>query len=94
MPELSWKHEDRDGKLRLSIAANPQPLAARLWVAQTASKDFRQAKWIEQAADISDGMVVGEVTPTGKGHVAFFGELDYQIDGLKYQLSTQLRVTE
>src|SRR5918994_1789957 len=94
MPEVSWKHEDRDGKLRLTIAANPKPLAARLWVAQTASKDFRQAKWIEQAANISDGMVVGEVTPSGKGHVAFFGELDYEIDGLKYQLTTQVRMTE
>jgi PhoPQ-activated pathogenicity-related protein len=94
MPEVSWKHEDRDGKLRLSIAANPQPIAARLWVAQTASKDFRAAKWTEQTANVSDGMVVGEVTPPRTGHVAFFGELDYAIDGLKYQLSTQVRVTE
>jgi hypothetical protein len=43
---------------------------------------------------MSDGMIVGELTPPGKGHVAFFGELDYEIDGLKYQLSTQVRVTE
>jgi PhoPQ-activated pathogenicity-related protein len=94
MPEVSWKHEDRNGKLRLSIAANPRPLGARLWVAQTASKDFRAANWIEQTANVSDGMVVGEVTPPDKGHIALFGELDYEIDGLKYQLSTQVRVTE
>ena len=94
MPEVSWKHEDRDGKLRLSMAGNPQPLGARLWVAQTASKDFRAAKWIQQTADVSDGIVVGEVTLPKQGHVAFFGELDYEIDGLKYQLSTQIRVTE
>ena len=94
MPDVSWKHEDRDGKLRLSIAANPQPLGARLWVAQTASKDFRAAKWIQQTAEVSDGIVVGEVTLPKQGHVAFFGELDYEIDGLKYQLSTQIRVTE
>ena len=94
MPDVSWKHEDRDGKLRLSIAGNPQPLGARLWVAQTASKDFRAVKWIQQTADISDGIVVGEVTQPKQGHVAFFGELDYEIDGLKYQLSTQIRVTE
>ena len=94
MPDVSWKHEDRNGKLRLSVAANPPPIAARLWVAQTASKDFRAAKWTEQTANVSDWMVVGEVTPPEKGHVAFFGELDYEIDGLKYQLSTQIRVTE
>jgi PhoPQ-activated pathogenicity-related protein len=94
MPDVSWKHEDSDGKLRLSIAANPKPLGARLWVAQTASKDFRAAKWAEQTANVSDGMFVGEVTPPEKGHVAFFGELDYEIDGLKYHLSTQVRMTE
>jgi PhoPQ-activated pathogenicity-related protein len=94
MPDVSWKHEDSDGKLRLNIAANPKPLGARLWVAQTASKDFRAAKWAEQTANVSDGMFVGEVTPPEKGHVAFFGELDYEIDGLKYHLSTQVRMTE
>jgi PhoPQ-activated pathogenicity-related protein len=94
MPEVSWKHEDRNGKLRLSIAASPKPLGARLWVAQTASKDFRAATWTEQTANVSDGMVVGEVTPPDKGHIALFGEIDYEIEGLKYQLSTQVRVTE
>jgi PhoPQ-activated pathogenicity-related protein len=94
MPEVSWKHEDRNGKLRLSIAASPKPLGARLWVAQTASKDFRAANWTEQTANVSDGMVVGEVTPPDKGHIALFGEIDYEIEGLKYQLSTQVRVTE
>jgi PhoPQ-activated pathogenicity-related protein len=94
MPDVSWKHEDRDGKLRLSIAANPKPIGARLWVARTASKDFRAASWTEQMIVVSDGMVVGEVTPPEKGNIAFYGELDYEIDGLKYQLSTQVRVTE
>ena len=28
------------------------------------------------------------------GHVAFFGELDYEVDGLRYDLSTQVRMTE
>jgi PhoPQ-activated pathogenicity-related protein len=94
MPDVSWKHEDREGKLRLSIAANPKPIGARLWVARTASKDFRGANWTEQMVVVSDGLVVGEVTPPDKGNIAFYGELDYEIDGLKYQLSTQVRVTE
>jgi PhoPQ-activated pathogenicity-related protein len=94
MPDVSWKHEDRNGKLRLTITANPKPVAARLWVAQTASKDFRAAQWTEQTAIVSDGTIVGEAAPPEKGHLAFYGELDYEIDGLKYQLSTQVRMTE
>jgi hypothetical protein len=83
-----------DGKLRLTIEATPAPGAARLWVAQEATRDFRTAKWQEQAVILSNGRVVGEVTPPQRGHIAFFGELDYEIDGLKYQLSTQVRTTE
>ncbi len=43
---------------------------------------------------LTDGKIVGEVTPPDKGHLAFFGELDYEIDGLRYHLSTQVRMTE
>jgi PhoPQ-activated pathogenicity-related protein len=94
MPDVSWRHEDRNSKLRLTITANPKPLSARLWVAQTSSKDFRAAQWTEQTAIFSDGTIIGEVAPPEMGHLAFYGELDYEIDGLEYQLSTQIRMTE
>ena len=94
MPNLTWKHETVNGRLRLTIDATPVPTGARLWVAETRTQDFRTAKWREQAVTLSNGMVIGEVTPPEKGHLAFYGELDYEIDGLKYHLSTQVRVTE
>lgn len=94
MPKLTWKHERLDGKLRLTIIATPQPLAARLWVAQTSSTDFRSAKWNEQPLILSDGKISAEVRNPEKGHLAFFGELDYAIDNLRYGLSTQVRLTE
>jgi PhoPQ-activated pathogenicity-related protein len=94
MPKLNWKHESVNGKLRLSIAATPPPTGARFWIAQTPTRDFRTAKWSEQQVSVSNGKIVGEVTPPDKGHLAFFGELDYEIDGLRYHLSTQVRMTE
>ena len=94
MPNLTWKHETVNGRPRLTIDANPPPKAARLWVAQTETQDFRRANWTEQAVTFSDGTIIGEVTPPEKGHLAFYGELDYEIDGLKYHLSTQMRMTE
>ncbi|HEX2385834.1 MAG TPA: hypothetical protein VHL99_04685, partial [Candidatus Binatia bacterium] len=54
----------------------------------------RTAEWRARGVDISGGRVVGEVTAPEKNYLAFFGELDYEVDGLKYQLSTQIRVTE
>jgi PhoPQ-activated pathogenicity-related protein len=94
MPNLKWKHETLNGSLRLTIEATPAPTAARLWVAQAATQDFRRAKWREQAVSFSKGPVIGEVTPPQEGYLAFYGELDYEIDGLKYHLSTQIRMTE
>lgn len=94
MPNLTWKHETVNGKLRLTIDATPAPRGARLWVAETRTQDFRTAKWREQAVTLSDRSIIGEVAPPEKGHLAFYGELDYEIDGLKYHLSTQVRVTE
>jgi PhoPQ-activated pathogenicity-related protein len=92
LPQLAWKHDDDDGKLRLTVEAKPAPAAARLWVAEAPTHDFRKAEWKEQAATFKDGSVVGEVGPPAKGCLAFYGELEYEADGLRYYLSTQLRI--
>src|SRR6185503_7912473 len=91
MPSLTWKHETVNGKLRLTIDSNAAPIGARLWIAQSATTDFRTVQWQEQKVTISDGKIIGEVTPPENGHLALFGELDYEIDGLRYHLSTQVR---
>jgi hypothetical protein len=36
---------------------------------------------------------MGDVAAPQIGREAFFGELDYEIDGLRYHLSTQMRLT-
>jgi PhoPQ-activated pathogenicity-related protein len=92
LPKLTWKHDDSAGKLRLTVASDVPPAAARLWVAKSATKDFRQAKWEEQPAAVKGGTVVGEVAPPADGYLAFFGELEFALDGLEYYLSTQVRV--
>jgi PhoPQ-activated pathogenicity-related protein len=92
MPELHWKHDDADGKLRLTVTSKPPPLAARLWVAEAPTRDFRDAKWQERPATLQDGAVAGEVAPPAKGCLAFYGELEFEIDGIRYPLSTQLRL--
>jgi PhoPQ-activated pathogenicity-related protein len=92
MPKLAWKHDDHDGKLRLTVQADPAPAAARLWLAQSPTRDFRKAKWEERAAAIDRAAVRGEVPPPQDGFLAFYAALDYEIDGIRYTLSTQIRV--
>ena len=94
MPSLRWEHERVNGQLRLTIDAAPGPAGARLWIAESATPDFRTAQWRKQEVALKDGKIIGEVTPPEKGHLAFFGELDYAIDGVRYHLSTQVRMTK
>ena len=94
MPGLRWRHENADGKLRLIIDATPAPRSARLWVARSPSSDFRTIEWHQENLRVADGRVIGEITRPEQGRVAFFGELEYEIDGLSYTLSTQMRLAQ
>ncbi|HEX9443891.1 MAG TPA: PhoPQ-activated protein PqaA family protein [Candidatus Binatia bacterium] len=93
MPRLSWRHDTANGRLRLTIDTKPAPSGARLWVARAPNQDFRAAVWKAQAVEIANGAVVGEAAPPESGYLAFFGELDYEIEGLQYHLSTQIQIT-
>jgi hypothetical protein len=56
--------------------------------------DFRSAQWREHEVRFEDGKIIGEIAPPENGHLVFFGEIDYDIDGLRYHLSTQMRMTK
>jgi PhoPQ-activated pathogenicity-related protein len=92
MPQLKWKHDGGDDKLVLTVEATPPPRGARLWVAQASTQDLRNEKWVEQVATIDRGKITGTVAPPKEGYRAFYAELDYEIDGVPYHLSTQIRV--
>jgi PhoPQ-activated pathogenicity-related protein len=94
LPKISWKHDDAAGKARLTVEAHPAPSAARLWVARAATRDFRHAQFNEQPLNVDSGRIVGELPFPTEGNLSFFAELDYEIDGLAHQLSTQLRIVE
>jgi PhoPQ-activated pathogenicity-related protein len=56
MPVLKWNFEvAKGGESTLTIHASPNPRAARLWTAESASRDFREARW--------------ESTPLGSGEL-------------------------
>ena len=65
MPSLRWRHENADGKMRLIIDATPAPRSARLWVARSASSDFRTTEWRQENLRVADGGVIGEVARPG-----------------------------
>jgi PhoPQ-activated pathogenicity-related protein len=93
LPHLEWKHDDdAAGRMRLTVTAKPAPTGARLWSATAPTRDFRKAKWVERPATIDKDVIVGLVDAPTDGCIAFFGDLDYEMDGIKYHLCTQMRV--
>jgi PhoPQ-activated pathogenicity-related protein len=92
LPRLEWKHDDADGKLRLTVKSKQAAKAARLWVAEAPTRDFRKAAWAERPAALTGGAVVGTVPLPAKGCLAFYAELEFDLDGMPYYLATQVRV--
>lgn len=92
MPKVRWKHDDAGGKARLVVEGSVAPKGARLWVAEALTRDFRLVEWKEQAASLNDKTVTAEIAPPATGCRAFFAELDFEVDGLTHQVSTQLRI--
>lgn len=92
MPKVQWKHTGDGPKLQLKVDADTAPKAARLWMAKAPTRDFRQATWTESPLKVDGKNVAAEVETPAEGFVVFFAELEYEIDGLPYWLSTQLRI--
>jgi PhoPQ-activated pathogenicity-related protein len=88
MPRLSWVFDNGErGEAKLTIRAEPAPRAARLWTAQSASRDFRESRW--ESRPLKSGNTIAERIPVpNSGHLALFGELEYDFDGLPYHLTT------
>jgi PhoPQ-activated pathogenicity-related protein len=93
-PGLDWQHgDDGNGRLTLTVRANPVPDSATLWVARSDTRDFRDSTW-EPTPMTRDGSTVRGSTPRPeKGYIAVVGDVGYEIKGISCHLSTQVRQT-
>jgi PhoPQ-activated pathogenicity-related protein len=92
LPKQTWKHGEADGKYTLSVTTNREPKAARLWVADAKTKDFRKSTWKSEDLTVAKTGAKAEVTAPASGCRVFFVECEYDLDGLRYHLSTQVRI--
>jgi PhoPQ-activated pathogenicity-related protein len=93
-PEMTWKHDNgANGVLRLTVTSTPEPRGAKLWVARSDSRDFRESVWESQAMRLDGPVATSEVARPDKGFIALIGDVEYEVDGFPYHLSTQVRQT-
>lgn len=76
----------------LRVMADREPVEARLWVAESATRDFRGARWEERELPRAGTGWEVRVVPAPTGYRAFFAELVFPVDGLKLYVSTPTRV--
>jgi PhoPQ-activated pathogenicity-related protein len=88
MPRFTWDAaRGAGGETTLTMHATPAPVAARIWTARSTTRDFRESPW--ESAPLKPGETITRVVPpVTTGELAFFGEVEYQVDGIPYHLTT------
>ncbi|MFO0808743.1 MAG: PhoPQ-activated protein PqaA family protein [Gemmataceae bacterium] len=92
LAKATWTTDDTASRSKLNVKATATPVAARVWVVDAPTRDFRRATWVEQTANIDGTIATATVEAPEKGFRAYYGELDYNLDGLTYRVGTQVRV--
>jgi PhoPQ-activated pathogenicity-related protein len=88
MPGLKWVCDEKEGICKLEVNSGAKAISTRVWKAEAPTRDFRQARWTED----KDAKFPATVTAPDKGFRAFFAETEYELDDLKFTLSTQIRI--
>ena len=106
MPKLSakYKPETTDGRLVIEVTLDGIIRSQRVWFAESDTQDFRKARWTEilmtdtlgaKGVEIRGPVGVGVTLPKpARRYWAVFMETEYEIDGLRFPLSSQIRILE
>lgn len=89
MPTIAWDSKAlKPDELTLKIEATPAPKSARLWVAKSDTRDFRESKW--ESSPLTTGTKISGLArkPADARNIAAFADLEYEIDGISYRLTT------
>jgi PhoPQ-activated pathogenicity-related protein len=92
-PQLTWEHSDAGDDLRLRVSSTPEPKSAKVWVAKSDTRDFRESKWEPTPMLMTGPTARVEVPRPEKGFIAIMGDIEYEADGIPFHLSTQIRQT-
>ena len=98
MPTLTAKFENQAdvNKLKLDATMRGTLKSSRVWVAESETRDFRKARWTETPLPMEAGATTTtlHLAPPRSGFSAAFVEAQFDVDGLVFPLSTQLRILE
>jgi PhoPQ-activated pathogenicity-related protein len=104
MAKTSAKYTDTAAGVDLEVGIEGTLISQRVWVADAETRDFRKARWSDKVLSETKGggkvLISGPVSVTlsirrpETGFRAVLVETEFEVDGLKHTLCTQLRILE
>jgi len=88
LPRISWDYSNGRQQLKLAMKSDSAPAKIRLWTARSKDLDFRDDRWESTDVDARGRTSVGSVEIPKSGHIALFGEIEFDFQGLPWSLST------
>lgn len=92
LPELEWEYRWASDALTLCVRSDPAPRVLRVWTAESADRDFRDAIWEDRREQRRDDAYVLTMPRPAAGYIAVFGEATFGRGRSAYSLSTNLAV--
>jgi len=88
LPRVTWDLFHGPGsECTFTIRANPAPQAARIWTAHSKTRDYRESPWESSPLKPGETMIY-HTQPVQSGHDVFMGEVEYQMNGIPFHLTT------
>jgi PhoPQ-activated pathogenicity-related protein len=94
MPVVEWKYTAEGDSVVIAGRSKTLLKSVRAWEALSPTRDFRPARWavLDTGKDTRTGGVT--ISRPATGFRATFLEADFDIDGLNFTLSSQIRMLE
>lgn len=94
LPNLTWGFDAAERSMALTVQADRKPSEVRIWHAQSATRDFREAVWKSRRCRRTSGHYLCEQAIARSGYSAVFAEVSFRDPGeTRYSLSTTVCVT-
>jgi len=93
LPTMTWKEENKATEYTLSVTSDIPAHGAKLWVAYSEGRDFREATWNFtdlQPLPTRKGNFLATVTKPENGYVGFYVELETEYKGIPCSLTTEV----
>ncbi len=92
-PTATWSYSVNGSGVDLNVRSDTKPKSARFFFNSAPTTDFRKLRnWTSVPMTVNGKAVTGHMDPPGDGFKAVYGELEYEMDGKSYTLSTQIKI--